>query len=378
MTPSSADGASRFADSVLAMPVGPGVDAAAPHEAPDDSVQQATALAALEVCRPGIALVCVAGVLGLVVAASGVGVSDWLEWLIRAGVASAAAMAALAAWLVAVCAAKHRLARLPLAVQRACLAAAGALAALYGHGLVVLAFDARWQDPPAWLAAGLAGGVMALCLHTALRWRARAVMPASTVARVAELQARIRPHFLFNALNTAVALVRHDPARAERVLEDLSELFRAALEAPDKAMAAPVSLASEIALARRYLAIEELRFGTRLHIEWALDETVGRARLPPLVLQPLVENAIRHGVEALPEGGTLRIHTSRSLGRAIVDISNPLPFRTQAASSGHGIALANVRERLQLLHDVQAEFAAGPAMDDGQSVWRVRLAVPLD
>jgi two-component system sensor histidine kinase AlgZ len=378
MTPSSADGTSRFADSVLALSARGGADAASPHAAPDDPAQWATSLASLEVCRPGLALLCVASALGLVVAASGVGVHGWLEWLTRAGVASAAAMAALAAWLVVVCAARYRLARLPLAVQRTCLAGAGALAALYGHGLVVLAFDARWQDPSAWLAAGLAGGVMALSLHTALRWRARAVMPASTVARVAELQARIRPHFLFNALNTAVALVRHDPARAERVLEDLSELFRAALEAPDKAMAAPVSLASELALARRYLAIEELRFGDRLKIEWALDETVGRARLPPLVLQPLVENAIRHGIEALPAGGTLRIQTSRSLGRAVVDISNPLPFRTQAASAGHGIALANVRERLQLLHDVQAEFSAGESEEQGRLVWRVRLAVPLD
>lgn len=371
--------ASRFADSVLAV----GLPASSRPAIAEDDTAASASLAALDVCRPGLALLCVASVLSVSVSASGVGAATWVEWATRAGVASAGAMAALSAWLVVVCLTKARVARWPLNGQRAALATFGGVAGAYGFGLVVLALDWPWSQAVGWAAVAACGAVVALALHMALRWRARAVMPASTVARVAELQARIRPHFLFNALNTAVALVRHDPVRAERVLEDLSELFRAALEVPDKSMAAPVSLASELALARRYLAIEELRFGSRLQVDWALDETVGRAELPPLVLQPLVENAVRHGIEALPEGGQLRIATSRSLGRAVVEIVNPLPFKTASPApgarrvAGHGIALANVRERLRLLHDLQGEFEAGEVQVDGHAVWRVRLAVPL-
>ena len=131
--------------------------------------------------------------------------------------------------------------------------------------------------------------------------RARSARPADASARLAELQSRIRPHFLFNALNTAVALVQIDPERAESVLEDLSQLFRVALAE----VGASVTLAEEIDLAQRYLAIEQVRFGDRLAVSWEVDAAASSARVPPLVLQPLVENAVRHGIETSLRGGTV-------------------------------------------------------------------------
>ncbi|HSN32238.1 MAG TPA: histidine kinase, partial [Ideonella sp.] len=183
-----------------------------------------------------------------------------------------------------------------------------------------------------------------------------------------ELQSRIRPHFLFNTLNTAVTLVRVDPARAEAVLEDLAELFRVALSS-DRGEA--VSLAEEVELARRYLDIEQVRFGMRLRIGWEVDPAGGAARVPPLLLQPLVENAVRHGIEPATGGGTIRVRVRVRGGQALIDIVNTLG--EAPSSPGHGMALANVRERLRLMHDVAAHF---DARRDGD-VFRVRIVVPL-
>jgi two-component system, LytTR family, sensor histidine kinase AlgZ len=205
-----------------------------------------------------------------------------------------------------------------------------------------------------------------------LQGRERARSPADASARLAELQSRIRPHFLFNTLNTAIALVRSDPSRAEAVLEDLAELFRTALEQGGQDGGGTVSLGDEIELARRYLAIESLRFGERLQVQWQLDDAAAAARVPPLVLQPLLENAVRHGIEPSEAGGVIRVRTRAQLGRAEVMVDNPLPAHA-ALRPGHGVALANVRERLRLLHDLDARFDAG-ARDDR---WRVRIVVPL-
>jgi two-component system sensor histidine kinase AlgZ len=195
-------------------------------------------------------------------------------------------------------------------------------------------------------------------------------MPSDARARLAELQSRIRPHFLFNTLNTAVSLVRTDPARAEGVLEDLADLFRVALIDTGGASGA-VTLGSELDLARRYLAIESLRFGDRLRLEWQLDPAADAARLPPLVLQPLLENAVRHGVEPAEAGGMVRVRTRVRLGRAEITIDNSVG--TAASRPGHGLALANVRERLRLLHDLDAQFD----VYQGDGRYRVRLVVPI-
>jgi two-component system sensor histidine kinase AlgZ len=200
-----------------------------------------------------------------------------------------------------------------------------------------------------------------------LRLRAKATLPAETTARLAELQSRIRPHFLFNTLNTALTLVRLDPAKAEGVLEDLAELFRVAIGDT----AESVSLAEEVELAQRYLDIEQVRFGTRLHVSWELDPEAGSARVPPLLLQPLVENAVRHGVEPSAEGGVIRIRTKVKVGRAVLSIANSVP--KEVSRPGSGMALKNVRERLRLMHDVAAQFETRQEAD----VFRVQIVVPL-
>jgi two-component system sensor histidine kinase AlgZ len=217
------------------------------------------------------------------------------------------------------------------------------------------------------LAPALAGAGLAALVFQWLRLRAQALLPADTTARLAELQSRIRPHFLFNTLNTALALVRHDPTRAEELLEDLAELFRVAIsENPES-----VSLAEEVELAQRYLAIEQVRFGGRLQVSWELDPDAGHARVPPLLLQPLVENAVRHGIEPSASGGTIRVRTRVKLGRALISIVNSVP--AALSQPGNGIALRNVRERLRLMHDVAAQFDTKREAD----LFRVQIVVPL-
>lgn len=290
---------------------------------------------------------------------------DLLGWLWRFSMATGAVLPATLAWLIVACMLKRPLARLTLPGQYLAGAALGALMGLYGCGLLALA---GFATSVPWLASALAGAMMAAQLVAALVWRARARSPADVQARLVELQARIRPHFLFNTLNTAIALVRDEPARAEAVLEDLAELFRLGLQSPEGA----VPLARELELARRYLEIEQLRFGRRLQIRWSLDPAAEGAALPPLLLQPLIENAVRHGVEPSPTGAEIELRTERRGGRVVITLVNSLPGGAGAA--GNGIALENVRSRLALLHDVEVGFDAG--LVDGR--YRVRIEIPAE
>lgn len=190
-------------------------------------------------------------------------------------------------------------------------------------------------------------------LYVQQAWRRQLLAEAD--ARMAALQARIRPHFLFNSLNTIAALVAADPKRAEGAVEDLADLFRAALAAPEDM--AP--LAEEILLCERYLALEALRLGERLGVEWVLDADLPRAEaVPPLILQPLLENALYHGIERLPDGGVVRIEGRLRGGQLHFSVENPcvdadtLPAEEGEGSTGvesrvHlGMALTNIRARL--------------------------------
>jgi len=161
--------------------------------------------------------------------------------------------------------------------------------------------------------------------------------------------------------------VRADPAAAERVLEDLSQLFRVALAEAG----ASVPLDEEITLAQAYLAIEQVRFGRRLQVDWDLEAAAGAARVPPLVLQPLVENAVRHGIEPLSGGGRVWVHSRTRGGQVEVTVSNTIG--DEPANPGHGMALHNVRERLRLLHDVAAQC---DVWRDG-AVFHARIVLPL-
>jgi len=334
-----------------------------------------------DVCHVGVVLRVVLGMqMVLAIGVAHVAASP-ADWLLRWSQASAVALPASLLWLVAACAARSVLGRMPPVGQWLSAMVLGALAGLYGE--VQSSLLGLWLmggAPHSWWAVFppmLTGAALASVTLAWLRQRGRSELPAQAQARLAELQARIRPHFLFNTLNTAIALVQIEPARAEAVLEDLAELFRQALTSPHLR----ASLSDEVDLAQRYLRIEQLRFGERLTLHWTLDPAAGGAEVPALMLQPLVENAVKHGVGADPNGGWVRVSTHVKAGQAVLTISNSIPQHPQATSTaGHGIALRNVRQRLRLMHDVEAGFSAGVHKGESAehgSVYVVRVSVPI-
>jgi two-component system sensor histidine kinase AlgZ len=193
-------------------------------------------------------------------------------------------------------------------------------------------------------------GISAIITLLALRyfymqraWKTN--LEAEANARIQALQARIRPHFLFNSMNTIANLIHADPDAAERAVEDMSELFRASLAGHTR-----IRLQDELELTRRYLELEHLRLGDRLHVEWDVDEVCRDAVMPALVLQPLVENAIYHGIQRLSEGGVIEVK-ARCDGKTLkLLVGNPLSRESLASvdTSGNHMAQANIRERLEL------------------------------
>ena len=320
----------------------------------------------LDACHVGVVLRAVLFVEVVAGVVAMFGADQPINWLIRFSLLTGGVLPATLAWLLATCVLKTQLMKLLPRYQWAAGIALGVAAGLYGCSVLALMGLTDQQGAP-WWASAVAGALLSAMLLAGIFWRAKARTPAATAARLQELQSRIRPHFLFNTLNSAIALVRAQPLKAEAILEDLSELFRHALADP----AESVTLAQEIALAQRYLAIEEVRFGDRLRVDWSLDPNADQARLPPLLLQPLVENAIRHGVEPSATGAQVRISTHRRGSVVVVKVSNSTPGGS--GERGNGLALANVRERLLLLHDVQARFQT--AFKDG--VYQVRLEIPV-
>jgi two-component system sensor histidine kinase AlgZ len=316
-----------------------------------------------DACHVGVVLRAVLFVEIVMAVGAMFGAAGVMDWLLRVAVLSGAALPATLLWLIVACSLKTFLARLAPWAQQLSGMALGAMTATYGAGLLALV---GFVAPVPWVASAFTGALLAAALVAALTLRAKGRMPADATARLAELQARIRPHFLFNTLNSAVALVREDPARAEAILEDLSDLFRHALVD----LEGSVTLAEEVALARRYLDIEQVRFGPRLQVEWAVDASAAQARVPPLLLQPLVENAVKHGVEPSVDGAQVRISTQRRGGTVVIKVTNTVPAGQGRA--GQGVAQANVRDRLRLLHDVQGQFQS--ALRDG--VYQVRMEVP--
>lgn len=186
-------------------------------------------------------------------------------------------------------------------------------------------------------------------------------------ARIQALQSRIRPHFLFNSLNSIASLIGSDPARAERAVEDLGGLFRASLSEP-----ALIPVERELALCRGYLAMEQLRLGERLRVHWQVDELPTSARLPALLLQPLLENAVFHGIEPCPDGGEIDIRVAATEGQLSVRIDNPLPARGAGERSGrehNRMALDNVRHRLQ------AHFGRAARLSEQRTEARFTLTI---
>src|SRR4051812_35310353 len=213
-------------------------------------------------------------------------------------------------------------------------------------------------EVPADLARLLALAAMAVAVLLAyFRLRARAFSPALAEARLQALQARIRPHFLFNSLNAVLAVIRRDPKQAERAIEDLADLFRNLMSDARRF----VRLADEIALLERYADLEQLRLGERLRLTWEIDAAPSDALLPPLVLQPLLENAIYHGVEPGIGVGDVLVRIERRGDRVMMRIENPLiePGEGQPNRTGNRMALDNIRERLALFFDAEAKLETG-------------------
>ena len=251
----------------------------------------------------------------------------------------------------------------------------------YAHGCaMVVAIEvalAALVHAVAAQSGGMPGSLGHLLLLTALaslallayfRLRARAFSPALAEARLQALQARIRPHFLFNSLNAVLSLVRRDPRRAEQALEDLADLFRE-LMADGRRF---VRLADEIALLERYAGIEKLRLGERLRIVWDLDGAPSDALLPPMVLQPLLENAVYHGVEPATEPSEVVVRISRRGDRVLARIENPFRGDAPGQRSGNRMALENIGERLRLFFDAEARLES--AVEAGR--YRVEIEVP--
>ncbi|MBI4206309.1 MAG: histidine kinase [Betaproteobacteria bacterium] len=181
--------------------------------------------------------------------------------------------------------------------------------------------------------------------------RGRALSPALSEARLQALQARIRPHFLFNSINAVLSLIRQDPKRAEGALEDMADLFRVVMA--DNRELTPI--AREVELCREYLSLEQLRLGDRLKVEWHVDNMPGDARIPPLVLQPLLENAVYHGIEPRTEPGVISINIYLAREQVHAVLRNPYEHEGNH-HAGNKMALANIRERLQLHFDAEASL----------------------
>jgi two-component system sensor histidine kinase AlgZ len=241
-------------------------------------------------------------------------------------------------------------------------------------GVAVPVLTTLWLSP---LLAGMeafplsAVAVFALLVGAGLlayfNLRARALSPAITEARLQALQARIRPHFLFNSLNAVLSLVRSDPQRAERALENMADLFRALMN--NASQLAP--LEDEIELTRAYLELEQLRLGDRLQVAWHINKMPADALIPPLVIQPLVENAVYHGIEPQPEGGEISLNIYRSADKVHIVVRNPIAGEI-SHHKGNRIALDNIRERLLLHFDLDAQLKLEPL----GAVYQVHIVIP--
>ncbi len=275
---------------------------------------------------------------------------SWPQALMRFARVAALLEPLLLLSVVALYLASPWLARLSYAQGCAMLMAIELALAATVHAIAARAGSELAPGSPVRLLA-LTAGITLLLLGYFRLW-ARAYSPALAEARLQALQARIRPHFLFNSLNAVLSLIRRDPRRAERALEDLADLYRE-LMADGRRF---VRLADEIALLERYAGIEKLRLGERLRIVWELDGAPSDALLPPMVLQPLLENAVYHGVEPATGASDVLVRIERRGNRVLARIENPYREHEMAHRTGNRMALDNIRERLRLFFDAEARL----------------------
>ena len=205
-------------------------------------------------------------------------------------------------------------------------------------------------------------------LYVASEWRRSILLEAQ--ARISALQALIRPHFLFNSMNTIASLTRTDPRQAEEAVEDLSDLLRANLGKSGNR----TTLKEELETAAIYQRIEKLRLGDRLRVRWDVGDLPMRALIPSLTIQPLLENAIYHGIELLPDGGEVRVEGRRDGRYLEIAIANPVPASAARPAEGNKMALANIRQRFELAYGTRA----GVEIDATNGGYRVTLRFPHD
>lgn len=352
-----------------------------------------------DLCKPAtvLGMVIVAALVALVLAlASGDGVSTLAFWvhlaasawlLLWIGLGSAALLCLLRRSRIAM----HG----PVAESVAALLVLGGVTALASFGADALGWrgvglpglPGEWFDADA-TAAGMAlgpfilrnlllawllGGLGLRYAYVAHQWRLQ--VEAEGRARVVALQARIRPHFLFNSLNTVAALAPTDGERAAAAVEDLADLFRATLAASPQG----VTLGDELATAEAYLRLEQARLASRLEVRWQLPDLPTATPMPALMLQPLLENAVFHGIERLPAGGCITVRGGREDGQAWLSVENPLPVADTVparTAMGHQEALANIRERLALLFGDQGRLTISTG--GGQFTARLQWPVAAD
>jgi two-component system sensor histidine kinase AlgZ len=214
-----------------------------------------------------------------------------------------------------------------------------------------------------WVFTASATGAILYYFHL----RNRALSPALTEARLQALQARIRPHFLYNSINAVLSLIREEPKRAEAALEDMADLFRV-LMADNRNLS---TLLREVELTRQYLDLEQLRLGERLKIDWHIDNLPGEALIPPLVLQPLVENAVYHGIEPSAEPGVVSINIYKVRDEVHLVMRNP--YRKDGSHhAGNKMAVGNIRERLALHFDAEASLRTSVS----DNAYQVHIVLP--
>lgn len=248
------------------------------------------------------------------------------------------------------------------------------------EGLIFFLYDGGYipQRWPPWhdsmlVRSLLVGGIIGVLVlrYLVLGQRAQVDARLEQEARMQALQSRIRPHFLFNSMNSIASLTRSDPARAEAALQDLADLFRVLLA--DARKLVPISAEREIS--RQYLEIEKLRLGDRLNVAWTTNNIPRNALIPALTLQPLLENAIYHGIEPRFGGGTLKIELWTESDSLNIMISNPLPeVRKHAHGRGNKIAMDNIRQRL--ITHFGAKHAAMQSFEEGNQYY-VKLKMPV-
>jgi two-component system sensor histidine kinase AlgZ len=225
--------------------------------------------------------------------------------------------------------------------------------------------DNRYFDA---LRFGLISMIESGILLLYFRLRSKVLSQALLDARLQVLRARIRPHFLFNTINAVLGIVRTQPKQAETALEDMADLFRMAMTDEDDL----VPLRQEIRLCKQYIALEQLRIGDRLNAEWHLQDVPDDVLIPPLLLQPLLENAVYHGIELLPQGGCVDIALRCSGNELHLKVNNPCRLLGDKPHPGNRIALRNIRERLDLLFDAEARYKS----ERGRDYYYVEIVMP--